>query len=239
MVTTVGAASAAFTGPFHDTWVQQNGVNNAAATGINVQDSTAACTDTQIGYFQFDVSNIGKVNSAILELTHAPTAIGIATNTTALTLYGVPDFDPATLDGSNDPLPSPLPDPLPAGVQVIQTKTFATVPRLDTKLRFGDTDAYLAQYIQSQANRDGVVTLALSFSAGCNGNNSQLIFFSQDYSANAARRPQLTVEFSNPTGVDMRTAAAQQPASWPLYAGLAAVALFVVAGVVISRRRTA
>lgn len=229
LLSAVGVASAAFTGPMYDTYVQVGGSNFPTAAQMLVQDSTGSCTDTQVIYLQFDASNIGTVSSASLVLTHGQTLIGIDTNP-VLTLYGVADFDPATLTGSNAPVPS-------TG-QVIQNLTIPSTTTAGTKITFGGADSGLANYIQSQANGDNVVSLALSFSASCNPVNSQLNFYTSEYNTTPANRPQLTVNGTTPTAVEMSKAEAQ-PVSWPLYAGLGAVALVVVAGVVLTRRRTA
>lgn len=229
LAVTVGAASAAFTGPYYDTYVilGSGGTNNPTAPQVVVADSTGTCNDTWIGYFQFDASGIGTVSSASLVLTHGGTLNGLANNPT-LTLYGVADFDPATLGPTNAPTTS--------GADVIENKVIASATTSGTKLTWGGSDPELKNYIQRQADTDNVVTLAMSFSANCS-TTSQVNFYSQEFST-AGSRPVLTIEGTNPNSVEVSTASAQRTA-WPLYAGLGAVALFVVAGVVISRRRTA
>ncbi|MGE5602120.1 MAG: hypothetical protein ACM30E_03660 [Nitrososphaerales archaeon] len=226
----VGAASAAFTGPYYDTYVilGSGGTNNPTAPQVVVADSTGTCNDTWIGYLQFDASGIGTVSSASLVLTHGGTLNGLATNPT-LTLYGVPDFDLATVGPTNAPTTG--------AAEVIENKTIASGTTSGTKLTWGGSDPGLKNYIQSQADTDDVVTLAMSFSANCS-TTSQVNFYSQEYST-AGSRPVLTVEGTKPNAVEVSTASAQRASSWPLYAGLSAVALFVVTGVVISRRRTA
>ncbi len=223
-------ASAAFTGPYYDTYVilGSGGSNNPTVQQVVVADSTGTCNDTWIGYFQFDASTFGTVNSASLALTHGATLNGLANNPT-LTLYGVADFDPATLNATNAPTT--------AGATVIESKVIASSTTAGTPLTWGGADAGLKNYVQLQADGDNVVTLAMSFSANCS-TTSQVNFYSQEYTANPAFRPVLTISGTKPNAVDMSSASATRTA-WPLYAGLGVVALGVVVGVMISRRRTA
>jgi hypothetical protein len=58
------------------------------------------------------------------------------------------------------------------------------------------------------------------------------------YSKDQTAAPVPNLQMLNPTAVDMASASAQR-SSLPLYLGLAALAGVVVAGVVISKRRTA
>jgi len=226
LAATAGMASAAFTGPYVDTWVTVGGTNNPSGVTLYVQDSLSTCNDSQIAYLQFDASNIATVSSASLVLTAASTQIGLDT-TPKLSIYGVADFDPATLTGTNAPLTT--------GLTAIQTVPVPPSTVAGSPFAFGGSDTALATYIGTQAG--GVVTLALSFSADCNGTLSQMNFYSQRYS-NTAYRPQLTIEGTKPTAVDVSSTSAERT-SLPLYAGLGAVALILVAGLAISRRRTA
>jgi len=227
LVVTVGVASAAFTGPYVDTWVTLGGTNNPAGNTLFVQDSLGSCNDTQIAYLQFDATEIATVTSASLVLTNGDTRIGIDT-APQLSIYGVEDFSPAALTGSNAPSTT--------GLTPIQTVPFPSNTLQYQKFTFGGAHDGLRAYIQSQAG--GVVTLALSFSSSCNGNNTQVNFYSQRHSVDVTRRPQLTVEGTKPTAVDLATTSAER-VTWPMYAGLGALAVVLVAGLAVSRRRTA
>ena len=123
LAVTSGIASAAFTGPYVDTWVVVGGANNPSGKTLWVQDSLNTCNDSQIIYIQFDASQIQTVTGASLTLTATPDPIGVDT-TPKLSLYGVADFDPATLTGSNAPTT--------AGLTPIQT---LSVPRQPTMVR--------------------------------------------------------------------------------------------------------
>jgi hypothetical protein len=237
LAVTVGVASAAFNGPYYDVYVNVGGTVQPSQIVLYVQDSTPTCTDTQVTYFQFDASNIKTVSTASLELTVGGTKISVSDGAalTQLSIYGVNDFVQGSLTGTNAPLTT--------GLTPIQTLALpANLAQYD-KVSFSGSN--LADYIQSQTPTglngvpgDGTVTLALSFSANCGAQNSQLNFYSQEYTTDTTRQPQLVVTGTKPNSVEVSQASAQRTA-WPLYAGLGTIALFVVAGVVISRRRTA
>ncbi len=233
LVTTAGVASAAFTGPFYDTWVQLTSPdNNPSGNTLRVEGSLGSCNDSQVTYFQFDASEFQTVSSATLVVTAAGTAIQLESEP-QLSLFGVADFNPATLNGTNMPVTDalepiqtiPVPAPVPPATSL-----------LGTKFTFGGSDPELKNYIQTQAG--GTVTLALAFSGQCSAVSSALTFYSQEYSTNVTYRPQLTIEGTKPNAVTVATSSAET-VTWPLYAGLGAVALVVIAGLAVSRRRTA
>ena len=235
LLAAAGAASADFSGPFYDTYVTVGGANNPAAVSMFTQDSTGACTDTQIAYIQFSASTIGAMTSASLVLTEGATAIGLdgATPPT-LSLYGVADFDPATLNGTNAPKTT---DP---GAVWIQSKPMpASAVARGNKLTWGGSDSGLMNYIQTQINTDKVVTLAMSFSANCNSNNSQMNFFSQEYSVDTTFRPVLDIKATT-TAVTLSTFRPADPTvNWPLIVGLGALAAVAIGGLTVTRRRAA
>lgn len=229
LIATFSMSSAAFTAPLSDLYVDEiDGL--AYNTGqLLVQDQTAACAGKQFAYFQFDGTNIATVTSASLILTHGATLNGIDSNP-VLSLYEVPYYNPATIDGSNNPEPSG---------ERLASVTIPSDTTQGTKITF-EGDA-LERSIQAQANTGNhIVSFALSFSSSCHTLVTQVNFYSTDYTQDVTRRPALTVEGTKkiPNAVDMGKASAE-PVSWPLYAGLGVAALFVVAGVVITRRRTA
>lgn len=227
-----GVASADFTGPFIDTYIITNTAgNNPSAPNLPVQDQTANCNDNYISYVQFDASTIKTVNSASLKFTQGGTPAGL-NNGPTLSLYGVADFDPATLSGATGGFP------VPGSGTLIQSIVVPSSVPAGYTVTWGDADPGLANYIQSQADGDNKVTLAMSFSANCFSQWSNIAFYSQE-GGTAAQDPVLNIKgTSEPNAVSMSSASAERT-SWPLYAGLAAVALVVVAGVMMSRRRTA
>lgn len=228
LVATVSVASAAFTGPYVDTWVTVGGTNNPSGVTLYVQDSLSQCNDTQIAYIQFDASNIATVSSASLVLSAGQTEVGLG-GIPKLSIYGVTDFDLATGAGA----------PVTTGLTPLQTIDVPSATKQYDPFTF--SGAGLASYIQTEANGPlpQTVTLALSFSASCDGINSQLNFYSQRYSQ-SIYRPRLTIEGTkkDPNAVSMSTFSADDSAvTWPLYAGLGALALIVVGGLAVSRRR--
>lgn len=233
-------ASATYTpSDLYDTYTSEpsssdaDGSNNPTAPQLKVSDQLemggTACIDSEVTYFVFDASNIGTATSASLVLTHGATLNGLASNP-VLSLYGVADFNKDTLNGLNNPHPG-LAD-------LIQNMPIPSTTAAYSTIIFGGADSALAEYIQEQVDaKDYTITLALSFSANC-ATVTQVNFFSLDYTTDQSRRPQLTIEGTTPTAVNMTTTSAERT-SLPLYAGLGAVALIVVAGLAISRRRTA
>lgn len=232
LVATAGVASADFTGPYVDTWVQLPSTSNPSNVTLYVQDSLSTCNDTQITYIQFDASNIATVSSASLVLFAGQTEIGLQSGP-ELSIYGVTDFNLATGAGA----------PTTAGLTPLQTINVpSTTVRFDP-FTFGGSHTGLAGYIQTQANgaTPQTVTLALSFSANCHGINSQLSFYSQRYS-NATYHPQLTIVGTkkDPNAVSLTTFSSDgSNLNWPLYIGLGALALIAAGGLVYSRRRAA
>lgn len=233
LVTTAGVASAAFTGPFYDTWVQLTSPdNNPSGNTLRVEGSLGSCNDSQVTYFQFDASEFQTVSGATLVVTAAGTAIQLE-STPQLSLFGVTDFNPATLNGTNMPVTDelepiqtlPVPPPVPPATSLV-----------GTQFTFGGSNSGLKDYIQTQVG--GTVTLALAFSGQCSAVSSAVTFYSQEYSTNVSYRPQLTIEGTKPTAVDLATTSAER-VTWPMYAGLGALAVVLAAGLAISRRRTA
>ncbi len=221
-------AFADFTGPFYDTFVIVNNTNNPAAPNLSVQDSTGSCTDTHITYFQFDVSGIGTVDSAQLTVKAGGTPVGLDYSPT-MTMYGVADFDPNTLNGSNYPLTS-------AGV-VIQSQTIPASTVAGNVFVWGGSDPGLKNYVQSQADGDNIVTLAFSFSLNCHPVNSSLSFYSQDWGT-PADRPVLTITGTKPNSVTLRTFRSDNSVVSPVILAGAGIALLAgVVGIIVARRR--
>ena len=148
LAVTSGIASAAFTGPYVDTWVVVGGANNPSGKTLWVQDSLNTCNDSQIIYIQFDASQIQTVTGASLTLTATPDPIGVDT-TPKLSLYGVADFDPATLTGSNAPTT--------AGLTPIQTLSVPPTTNNGALFTFGGAHDGLRAYVQSQAMESRMV----------------------------------------------------------------------------------
>lgn len=233
LLSVVGIASANFTGPYYDTYIIVNGASFPVGPNLAIQDSTSSCNDSYVSFIQFDASNILTVDTATLRFTVGGTPAGLNNNPT-LTLYGVADFDPATLNGTNYPKPS-------AGL-VIQNIVIPAGAVAGYQVTYGVGDSALADYIESEANGalPQTVTLALSFSASCFTNTS-LSFYSQE-GGTAAQDPALDVTGTkkDPNAVALSAFSADDSkVTWPLYAGLGALGVIAAVAVGLSRRRAA
>lgn len=226
-----GVASANFTGPYYDTWIDKNVTGHYPTLPVlPVLDQGSSCNDDYIAYIQFDVSNILTVDSASLTLTQVDTPVGLNYGPT-LTLYGVADFNSATLSGKSYPVPS-------AGTVIQSIALPTSLPAGYTVTWGGASNAGLKNYIQQQADGDNVVTLAMSFSLDCFDVSSNIAFSSQE----GAHPPVLTIAGTkvDPNAISLSTFSADDSkVTWPLYAGLGALALIVAGGLAISRRRAA
>lgn len=230
----VSTASAALvTPPNHDTYVTISPASSAGQHDseqiLVVEDSLSTCNDTRIVYLRFQVDGIEAVTSAQLQLTPGGGPIFNTAGAT-LTLYDVADYNVATLSGSNYPSP--------ASGTVIQSLTGPFTA--GSAVTF--SDANLATRLQVAADGDNVLTLALSFSAGCNPLGTSIVSFYSTEVSPANPSPILTVEgTSEPNAVAISTFTTDNAApTWPLYAGLGALALIAAAaGVAWSRRRAA
>jgi hypothetical protein len=96
----------------------------------------------------------------------------------------------------------------------------------------------LVNYLNHERVGDGIASFALALDGNCGESTVTIRLYSKDQTVSTNPKPELVMR-SSPNAVDVSKAGAQQATAWPLYAGLGAVALFVVAGVVITRRRMA
>jgi hypothetical protein len=181
-----------------------------------------ACTVTRITNLQWNVDDLAgrSVGSASITLTRN----GGTSNAPGY-VVGLYELADNWTDASNwNTTPQP-------GAQ-IETKPFPASNGATVVFN----SAALATYLQNQINGDGIASFAVrlvSNSGSCSATVSAVF----NSSSMTSGRP--TLAAATPNAVEVSTASAETATSWPLYAGLAAVALFVVAGVVISKRRTA
>jgi hypothetical protein len=218
------AVSAAASGPpAADGWTDINApdtVNNTVYLWI--RGSTTACTVTNRTYLRWDLTSVSDgttIASATLTL-NANALSGDFTTARNVTLYQVAtdSWNETTLTWNNQPA-------IGSAIQTVQVSATGQV---------AFNAAGLASYLDTQAKGDNQASFALQMTGDCTSGSAGVRFDSKE--TTSAALPNLAM--SNPTAVDMSAASAQRT-SWPLYVGLAAVALFVVAGVMISRRRTA
>ncbi len=95
----------------------------------------------------------------------------------------------------------------------------------------------LVSFLNTQLNGDGIATIAIQ-AIECNSGISRQYFASMETTGANGIPATLTVSGTKPNSVTLTDFATDNAApTWPLYAGLGALALLAVAGVTISRRR--
>lgn len=221
IMSATGVLAAGSGPPAQDGWVDINAptvINNTV--NLWARGSTTACTPTNRTYLKWDLTG---VTSTIANATITLNINGLSgdfPNPHNITLYQVTNdaWDETTLTWNNSPTIG----------SAIQTQTVTVVGQVIFN------DPLLAAFLDAQAKGDHVASFAIDMTGNCTAGSVGARFDSKE--ATTGAKPNLSI--SNPNAVDMSTASAQQ-SSWLLYAGLAAVALVVVAGVTISRRKTA
>jgi hypothetical protein len=202
-------------------------------------NASNVCSWTRTTYLQWDLSSIADPNQiGWVGINLARSASGTTSNPNAyvVALYEAGD------DWSESSTWNTIPNPQsPPGTRIL-TKPFPTAN--GAALTFTSDEAIrLRDYAREQANTaNNLMSLAIRLEDPdnvCPTGVTTLIMNSSESTAGAPASLDIRTAGPPPNAVDMSTASAETAASWPLYAGLAAVALFVVAGVVISKRRTA
>ncbi len=221
IVSTTSVLAAGSGPPAMDAWTDINQPTTPQNTvNLWVRGSTSACTPTNRTYLKWDVTGITKtITDASMTLVINGLS-GNFPNPHQIILYQVTNdaWDEATLIWNNQP----------AIGAAIQTITVTAVGQVMFN------DPALAAYVDAQAKGDGFASFAIDMTGDCTAGSTGVRFDSKD--TTTGTKPYLSLSAN---AVEMSTASAQQNNSLPLYAGLAAVALIVVAGVTISRRRTA
>lgn len=228
IVITAAVAFAAYL-PSDDAYVRAGAAadtNYGDQSVLSLYGSTAACTLTDWSYMKFDLSAVtGEIGRATLALTVAAAPSSIQAGTT-VTLYEVAadGWTESTVTASLAPALGPIIQALPAPTANGQIVTF------------GDASGAspLSDYLRAQALGDKYASVALVLTGTCGAQSSAVRFASTEHASIAA--PSLSLY--TPTAVTLATSSAET-VTWPLYAGLGAVALVVIAGLAVSRRRTA
>ncbi len=192
---------------------------------LRVEAGTPNCAAsvTRFSYVKWDLNDVaGPIASAEMSFSVQSTNIGSAVaGAQNLVLYRTTDeWTETTLNWSNKP-------PLGEVVQSIVMPTAA-----GSVVTFNAPA--LAAYLQQEADGDNVASFALGLTGNCGESSVVIRLYSKDQTV--APKPDLQV--LKPTAVDMSSTSAET-VTWPLYAGLGAVALVVIAGLAVSRRRTA
>lgn len=194
----------------------------ASSAVLFVQSDAANSCGTQqtIAVMKFDLSGVNRTIGGAT-LTVSVSLIGL-TGTGNVVLVPVSDTSfnsssQGTLDATDVNVASPL-------VSV----PFAQVPASGT---FQLSSAGLASYLDGL--KGGTAALALAIT-GCSAGNP----FVGVSSSSGGAGPSLSLQST--TAVELSAFDAQQGSStWPFYAGLGALGLLVVGGLVVSRRRSA
>lgn len=209
-------------------------VGSDTSSSLRLQASLGEAT--YAGILRFNVSG-ASITAARLNLAYGYAGSCLAENVN-IQVYSTTDDSNspqrgtllASIDGGTATVPSPDPHAVSPAYQAWTDTTPADG---------------LVKYLEDQRVADGVATLWVQETASTGS-----VFFASSNGgfdatcgtgaggAYALGVPVLQLTDTPPLAVDVSSASAQST-SWPLYAGLGAVALFVVAGVVISRRRTA
>lgn len=198
--------------------------------GLSLFGSTAACNKTDWTYLQWDLTGISSTIGRALLTLHV-TAVNSVLSSTTISLYETTDFYKGTavpwteagLLSNNAPDAGTLIESISAPATTGGTVSFGS----------GAGASSLSTYLDGQRASDGKASVVMLVTGTCS--QGTRLGFGDRENATSTLRPGL--ELFSPTAVEMSKADAVQ-ASWPLYAGLGAVALFVVAGIVITRRRT-
>ena len=198
---------------------------NATASGT----VTGACNPKSAIYMQWNLSNVG-VNGPISGITK-PTKLTLPVSATSgtnplgpqFTLYGIDNasetWDAAALNG---------------GASTTQPPIATLVPSLGAASISGNQLVF-----DSSTNAPGLIGY-LNAKPASPGGTLVVIMTTCQFGVQSVTFGSADLSMYDANSVTLSTFAADDPTpTWPLYAGLGAVAPIVVAGVAISRRRTA
>lgn len=189
----------------------------------------AACAPAIAGVFSRNISNPSSSNAVELATLTLTVANVSANNKYPLTL----SLFATTADISESPVTTtPLAD-LISGTGLNSAVTLNAAPAIGSNITFPTSDAFV-DAANAALTGDGRLTVLVEITS-CPATSVEIVDFASHESGTA---PQFY--FEGPLGVTLSTFSADdRSAVWPLYAGLGAVALILVAGLAISRRRTA
>jgi hypothetical protein len=239
------AAQLASGQPDQDTYISGGSPTTAYGTTTTLWarlsgNASNVCSWTRTAYLQWnldDNANLKDNPSQIgwVGLSLARSASGTTSNPNGyvVSLYKAPDnWDNTTTWNT---APSPQVDAL------IMSKPFPASN--GAALTFNSDEApELLNYVRTEAaSTNHLLSLAIRLDDpenSCPTGVTTLIMDSSEATSGTQVNIDIRTAGPPPNAVDMTKATAER-VSWPLYAGLAAVALFAVGGVIISRRRTA
>lgn len=206
-----------------DAWIDSSATSyNTAFLHVRSSVSGSNCSVTTTSYLKFDLTDVATAVGTV-NLTLEYTYVNLGGGNTTLTMLPVTDDSwTETTVGTIKPAP---------GATVLSTLQFPPAPAAGDKVTFPSTPE-LVNFFNQEATGDNFASIALRIT-GCTAGAPEVRFASAE---NAGNEPSL--DLLGPNSVSLSQTSAER-VTWPLYAGLSAVALFIVAGVAISRRRTA
>lgn len=227
----VGVASAAPLGPTADAYVRSTstGTNYGNDVYLSLYTNGSGCNTQDYFFMKFDLSGVSQtVASATLTLTTGATPSSVVAGQTKVSLYRVADdsWTEAGLTYGNAPT---------VGTEILPAKDAPTANNQVVEFGGAVGASELAAYFDQEAKGDHVASIAVKLTGVCNTTATGVRFASKE-NATVANRPAAALYSTTAVTLSESSAAT---VTWPLYAGLAAAALLVVAGVTITRRRTA
>jgi hypothetical protein len=211
--------------PIADTYVStQAPTTNYDGNDLRIEGSSGpggGCSAVRTVYMKWDLSTHNTpISNAVVVLTTTNVTSNAQGQTLRLSRVDNDNWTEGMTYNSGRP---------DVGTEVATYVLGANPPATGTKIIFDAPG--ITTFVNEQIAGDKVASFALTF-ATCAASSLQAF---DDIESGTTVGPSLEA----PLAVGMTEVSAQQATSWPLYAGLAAVALVVVAGVAISRRRTA
>lgn len=223
--------------PSKDTLCLKNGqCHDAAEINITGSMTPAPCSNSQVGYIGWDLSAVSTaISTAQLALT-TQSVTGLPEDG-LVTFQLVKPAHHTWSENGTDPGFSDLTSP--ENVLATTSIVLTTPPQ---QVVFGGVanpaDASTLGAHFDSLRSSGAATVGVRISNGCTLSTNVVFEDSEGATTPPPGEPDLMVYGPNAVAVSALSAARTAPA-WPLYAGLGAAALIVVAGLAASRRRTA
>jgi len=237
VLTTGVLAAGTMRSPSKDTFCLKNGqCYEAFEVNITGSNTPAPCSNSQVGYIGWDLSAVSSaVSTAQLTLT-TQSVTGLPEDSTVTFQLVNPASHAWTEDGTD---PGFLDLTNPENVLATTSIVLTTPPQ---QVVFGGV-ANPADAVKLGAHFEvlrssGAATVGVRISNGCTLSTNVVFEDSEGETTPPAGEPDLMIYGPNVVAVSSLSAA-RTASAWPLYAGLGAVALILVAGLAINRRRTA
>lgn len=197
-------------------------------------DPSGFCISQYETFLKFDLSSSGvPIGSTLTDATLTLRSTGSLNGSTSITLRLFGSFSDDWSEGSGQ---IPWANRPPKDSDLFSTTTGPVAAGEDVV--FGSTPE-LVNFLNAQLNTDGVATLVIQATA-CNFPAARQYMASKETIGANGVPARLTVTGTGPNAVPLSTFTTDTAdPTWPLYAGLGALALIAAAGVAWSRRRAA